>query len=77
MAIIRSITKGASSVKRHPTSTDATYQVVADAEGTLLHLSTYGSDQRKSGAKVSQTFQLDRDAARTLVDAIHEAFPGI
>lgn len=77
MAIIRSISRGSSSVKRHPTSVDATYQVIADAAGTLFHLSTYGSESRASEAKVSQTFQVDRDSAQKLIAALREAFPGI
>ena len=75
MAVIRSISRGSSEVSRHPTSVDATYQVVADDLGTLFHLSTYGSDGRASQPKVSQTIQFDEAAASDLVTALREAFP--
>lgn len=77
MAIVRSLTRGSSQIARHRTSVDATYQVITDDAGTLLHLSTYGSDERASEPKVSQTIQLTRDAARDLLAALREAFPGL
>lgn len=77
MAIIRSLSKGTSVVARHPSSVDATYQVISDATGTLLHVSTYGSDDRMSPPKVSQTLQLDRTVAMQLLAVLREAFPGI
>ncbi len=77
MAIIRSLARGSSEVSRHRTSVDATYQVISDDAGTLFHLSTYGSDDRASQPKVSQTIQLDRAAAEALRDALREAFPGL
>lgn len=77
MAIIRSLSQGSSAVSRHRTSVDATYQVLADASGTLFHLSTYGSDDRASEPKVSQTVQLERPAAADLIAALRQAFPGL
>ncbi len=43
-------------------------------EPALLQLSTYGSDQRMSHKKVSQTLQLDRERALELADIIRRAF---
>jgi len=77
MAIIRSIERGTSSVRRHPTQADATYQIIEDESGRLFHLTTYGSDDRVSGPKPSQTIQLDQFRAQELVGALREAFPGI
>lgn len=77
MAIIRSLSRGSSDVSRHRTTVDATFQVVTDGTGTLFHLSTYGSDDRASQPKVSQTIQLDRDGAELLITALREAFPGL
>lgn len=77
MAIIRSLQQVVQDVVRHRTEVDATFQVLEDANGRLFHLSTYGSDQRASQPKVSQTIQLDRARATELVAALHKAFPGI
>lgn len=77
MAIIRSIEQANRNVKRHRTSVDATFQVVDDPAGRLFHLSTYGSDDRLSEPKVSQTIQLNREEAEVLVQALRDAFPGI
>jgi 5-methylcytosine-specific restriction protein B len=66
-----------SNVRTHPTDVDCGYQVVHADEGTLLQLSTYGSDARKSDKKVSQTLQVDRDVARQLIAVLRTAFPGI
>ena len=46
-------------------------------EKTILQLDTYGSDQRKILNKVSQSIQLDRAAAATLVRLIRDTFPGL
>lgn len=50
-------------------------QVVSLSDGTtLLQLSSFGSDARASGAKVSQTLQFDRDTALALAQRIHGCF---
>ena len=67
---------GASDLRPHATEVDCAYQVVqGDGGASLLQLSTYGSDNRKSGPKVSQTLQLDEEAAAALVDILRSAFP--
>jgi hypothetical protein len=75
MAIIRKLSGETHSVKPHKTAVDATYQVILDANGNhLFHLSTYGSDDRASLPKVSQTFQVDEEMASALVSALYSAF---
>jgi hypothetical protein len=41
----------------------------------VLQLETYGSENRVSGEKVSQSIQLDEAAARQLKEIIERAFP--
>ncbi len=77
MAVIRSLTPSAQALKRHRTEADATFQVLEDGAGRLFQISTYGSDQRASQPKVSQTIQLEREQAAALVKELRRAFPGI
>mgnify|MGYP000450271651 CR=1 FL=1 len=65
------------SSKPHPTSVECGYQIVRSLNEILLQLSTYGSDDRRSQKKVSQTIQLDRERAAELVKIIKDTFPGI
>ena len=58
----------------HPTAVECGWQVVQDGSKRLLQLSTYGSDQRKSEKKVSQTIQLDAAAAKQLRAIIDQVF---
>ena len=76
MARIRSLSPGAQNVRVHPTEVDCTHQTVFDNDGTkYLHLTTYGSDGRKSGPKSSQTIQINRAHAMKLIKILAEAFP--
>lgn len=78
MARLRSLEAGAQNVHVHPTEVDCYYQSVAAPDGTTyLHLSTFGSDDRRSGPKSSQSLQVDEAAARRLVAVIRVIFPGI
>jgi hypothetical protein len=43
----------------------------------ILQLDTYGSDTRQIPNKVSQSIQLDREAAAQLMTLIRDTFPGI
>jgi 5-methylcytosine-specific restriction protein B len=75
MARIRSLAPSHGDSRVHPTEVDCGWQVLRTADGTrLLQLSTYGSDDRQSQPKVSQTIQLDRDVARQLVQVLQETF---
>lgn len=51
------------------------FQVVPSEEGTLLHLSTFGSSDRESPPKSSQSLQLDRMGAEKLIEVIRGTFP--
>ena len=62
---------------RHPTSVQCGYLVIDDEDETILQLTTYGSSTRAVPDKASQTFQLDRDAAKDLVTIIRSTFPGL
>jgi 5-methylcytosine-specific restriction protein B len=76
MARIRSITRGTQSVRPHDTEVDCFYNVVyADDETPLLHLTTFGSDYRKSKPKSSQSIQIDESTARQLIDLMQATFP--
>ncbi len=47
-----------------------------DVQGRrLLQLDTYGSSDRKIRGKISQSVQLDEEAAKQLLNIIAEAFP--
>ncbi|MFC7530298.1 hypothetical protein [Actinoplanes sp. GCM10030250] len=61
----------------HRTEVDCGWQVIDHHGGSYLQLSTYGSDQRKSEKKVSQTIQIDRAQAAELLNIIGRAFPGL
>lgn len=75
MATIRTLEKGTANILPHRTEVDATYQFIEDGDGNiLLHLATYGSDQRVSEKKVSQTLQLDKKTALQLTRIIIERF---
>lgn len=76
MARLRSLQGGTQDVGPHASEVDCFFQVVLDEGGArLLHLSTFGSDERKSQSKSSQSIQLDEQMARRLLDVIHDVFP--
>lgn len=78
MARLRSLTNGTQNVKVHPTEVDCFHQVITASDGArLLHLTTFGSDERRSGPKSSQSLQIDQAVARELVDILRTTFPGI
>jgi hypothetical protein len=61
----------------HPTKVECGWQPVRDSGQVYLQLSTYGSDDRQSEKKVSQTIQLDRARAAELLTIIRETFPDL
>lgn len=78
MARVNHFVQGDQAVRAHPTELDCYFQVVEDESGTrLLHLSTFGSAERESKPKSSQSIQLDRRAARELIGVIERTFPGL
>lgn len=66
-----------SSLTPHRTEVDCGFQVLDDHDGGhLLQLSTFGSDERKSSPKVSQTLQIDATRAEELIGILRQTFPG-
>ena len=75
MAKIRSISPSTQRVKAHPTEVDCQFAVVHDKGGSkILHLSTFGSDNRVSAPKSSQSIQLDHPMAEQLVELLIDTF---
>lgn len=72
---MRSFSPSRQDIRPHPTEVDCEHRVVVDGATRLLHLTTFGSDDRASKPKSSQSIQLDIDAARELVAIIESAFP--
>ena len=76
MARIRSLQPGIQNVVVHPTAVDCFFQVVAAPDGsTILHLSTFGSEDRASRPKSSQSLQIDEEIASQMVAVLRATFP--
>lgn len=64
-----------SNSRPHPTQVEAGWKVLNDEHGKpLFQISTYGSDDRQSEKKVSQTIQLDAVTAQQLATLLRETF---
>lgn len=74
MARIKEFFQDQRSATAHPTEVECGWLVVQNGGQRLLQLSTYGSDQRKSEKKVSQTIQLDAATAAELRAIIDRVF---
>ncbi|MBO4269945.1 hypothetical protein [Microbispora triticiradicis] len=77
MAKIREFFEDKKASVSHPTVVDCGYQAVRTHEGVFLQLSTYGSDQRQTQKKTSQTLQLDREHAEQLLHILVTTFPDL
>lgn len=77
MAQIEEFYRTTISSRPHPTKVECGWQPVRDGGQVYLQLSTYGSDDRQSEKKVSQTIQLDRDRAAELLAILRETFPDL
>lgn len=78
MARVAGFRHGFQLVRLHPTEVECYYQRIPLDDGDLvLHLSTFGSNDRASSPKSSQSIQLDRRAARALLGILLESFPGL
>jgi hypothetical protein len=78
MAIIRVLEQGTAQVRENRTEVDATFQIIESSNrGKLLHLATFGSDNRVSEPKVSQVLQLDRTIALQLAEIIENTFESV
>jgi len=77
MAKVRDFFEDKKGSGSHPTVVDCGYQTVHTSEGVFLQLSTYGSDQRQTQKKTSQTLQFDRAHAEQLLRLIISTFPDL
>ena len=78
MAQVRSVNKGTvGRAAPHRTEVDCDWIRVDSANGPLLQISSFGSDERKNPGKSSQTLQFSRGAALELLAAIDAVFPGL
>lgn len=76
LAVIRNFLEGTQTVRPHPTEVQCYYQVLDEPE-RRVHLSTFGSADRTSEPKSSQSLQLNEERARELVDILERIFPGL
>jgi hypothetical protein len=74
MALIVGFEKDSKRPRTHPTTVVCHWSVIGDRQATLLQLDTKGSPLRERPGKLSQTLQLDRDHARTLVNILTREF---
>lgn len=75
MARIARIELGTQDVRPHRTDVDCYIQTIASSTGeTMVHLSTFGSVDRTSQPKSSQSMQFDRESAAQLISYFVAAF---
>ncbi len=78
MALITHIEYGAALSERLHDKIDNARSFYFDIHGDrIFRIDTFGRDTRMIPGKKSQTIQLNRDAARQLINQLNEAFPGI
>ena len=78
MARLRTLNQGSADGSAHPTEVDAIWRVIqSDTGGKIFQLDTFGSDQRQSHPKVSQTFQFDEALAGEFLAALRATFPNL
>ncbi|WP_280408765.1 McrB family protein [Nocardia brasiliensis] len=77
MARIREVVRGTQKIRPHKVEDEVScqYQIIEDTDGRpLVHLSTFGSNQRESQPKSSQSLQLTLENASDLMDVFRDAF---
>ena len=74
MALIRRFVARPDARYAYRTEVECGYTVGEVGGEKILHLETYGSKQRAIPGKVSQSIELDRDAALELVQLIQKTF---
>jgi hypothetical protein len=77
MALIRAFEHRQSGRVAFRTEVDCGWRVGDVAGRRLLHLETYGSNERDIPGKVSQSIELDINGARELQRILRTAFPGL
>lgn len=75
VARIRSLSEGKQNIHPHASEVDCYYSVIDDSKEMILHLSTFGSDGRKTEPKSSQSIQIDEQIARQLISLLQRTFP--
>ena len=75
MVHVSRLEPGRQQIRAHKTSIRAFVQRVVAEDGTArVHLSTFGSPERESAPKSSQSLQFDERSAKELVRYFHEIF---
>ena len=75
MARIRNIEIGPPKGQLHRTSVDAIVRIFGQgADGPVVQIDTFGSQDREIPGKLSQTIQLDRRAALQLTKILKDAY---
>jgi len=77
VALIRNFVHRPDAHAGYRSEVDCGYTISAAGPEVVLHLDTYGSSTRAIPGKVSQSLQLDREAASKLRELIDEAFPDL
>ena len=70
MARISSFQATTLNSRAHPTEVICGHQRITTGRETLLQLSTFGSAERRSEYKVSQTLQIDRTRAEEHIEIL-------
>ncbi len=77
MALIKEFQQAPSDAQKVHGPVTCGYRAFTIEGRRILQLDTYGSTERAIPNKISQSVQLDAEAARALLDIISEAFPDI
>lgn len=77
MALIRTFEHRPGGAVSFRTEVVCGWRIGETAAGRLLHLETYGSQDREIPGKVSQSVELDLNGARELQQILRDAFPGL
>lgn len=77
MARIGEFREVTSQTNRLHSPVECGYRIFTVEGQTLLQLDTYGSTERKDRGSISQSVQLDEEAAETLAKLIVQAFPAV
>ncbi|GHD89408.1 hypothetical protein [Streptomyces naganishii] len=77
MALIREFQQVSSDTQKLHGPVTCGYRTFTVNGRRVLQLDTYGSEERQIHGKISQSIQLDDDAARNLLRVLQEAFPGL
>lgn len=75
MARIRNIVLGDDRGQLHPTEVEARVKIFGyGANGPVVQIDTFGSDERKIRDKLSQTIQLDRQSGLQLLEILQRTY---